>query len=121
MIKDKPSSPNIKKTKTRSDLYLKLNTGMMWRYISGFISINILIIIFSFFLIFWKVDEGAYIIANTPGIISNNGQQIYFNINNYNIYELEELNSAKGFTFTNSFDKILPTKIKNAKRNLKKY
>lgn len=106
-------------SKIQSSLVLKLNAGMIWRLISGFISINILIVFLGFFLIFWKVEEGSNIIINTPGLVPNNGQQIYLNITNYQIYELEELSSIKDFRLPKSIQKFLPLKIKNAKRNIK--
>lgn len=111
------NSPKMK-SKIRSSLVLKLNSGMLWRLITSFISINILIVVFGFFLIFWKVEEGAGIIINTPGLVSDNGKQINLNINNYQISEIYELSSKEGFVFPNLVQKVFPPKIKNSKRRI---
>ena len=119
MSDNKTANSTKIKSKIQSSLVLKLNAGMLWRLISAFISINILIIILGFFLIFWKVEEGADIIINTPGLTPSNGQQMFININNYKIFQLEELSSMKGFTLPKPLQKFLPWKDKNAKRSIK--
>lgn len=58
---------------------------MMWRYISGFISINIILIILGFFLVFWKVESGAYIAIKTLDLRDSISQELAINIENYEI------------------------------------
>lgn len=98
---------------------LKLNIGMLGRLIAGFFSINVLLFIIGFFIIFWKADEGMNTITSTLRLVSNNGQQIHFNINNYQIHKIEGLSSSDGFTFPDLIQKKLPLKTKNTKRNIK--
>ncbi len=52
------SSTNIT-AKIRSSLVIKLNVGMIGRLLSGFLAINILIILMASFVILWKAEEGA--------------------------------------------------------------
>lgn len=119
MSDNKTVNSTKKKTKIRSSLVLKLNATMLWRLISGFFSINILIVLFGLFLIFWKVEEGAHIIINTSKLVSDNEQQIYLNINNYQIINIEGLSSLEGVILPNLIQKFLPSKIKNAKRSIR--
>ncbi len=106
------------KSKIRSSLVLRLNAGMLWRLFTGFFAINILIILISIFVIFWKVEECAHTIISTSKEISNNGEQIYYNINNYQILKKEELSSSKGILLPSFIQDNLPLKAKNTKRNI---
>lgn len=118
MNDNKTVNSTKKRSKIRSSLVLKLNVAMLWRLISGFFSINILIVLFSVFLIFWKVEEGAHIVINTPRLVFDNEQQMYLNINNYQIINIKELSSLEGVEIPDSIQKIFPLKIKNAKRSI---
>ncbi len=112
------ANSNKKKSKIDSSLVLKLNVGMIWRLISAFIAINALIIIFGLLLIFWKVEEGASIIINSSLISANIDKQIDLNIENYQIYKLEELSSMEGFMLPSSMQDAFPVKIEESKRNI---
>lgn len=111
-------SSSKRKSKIQSSLVLKLNAGMIWRLISSFIAINILIIIFALFLIFWKVEEGASIILNSSLISASNGTQVELNIDNYEIYKLDNLSEMEGFMLPNSVESAFPIKIEDSKRNI---
>jgi len=115
----KEASPAKIKSKISSSLVLKLNAGMLWRLISGFFSINVLIIFISFFIISWKVEQGIHTLISIPGLIPNNGQHIDYNIDHYEIHKIKEFSSSKGFSLFDTAQKMFPLKIKNAKRNIK--
>jgi len=46
------------KNRIQSSLVLRLNVRMMGRLLAGFVSINIVIILISFFVVFWNVENG---------------------------------------------------------------
>lgn len=96
---------------------LKLNAGMLWRLISGFLIINVLIIVISIFIIFWTAEEGAHTIISTIGLDSNN-EQLQHPIHKYEILEIEEFSSSEGFAITHLIGKHLPLKAKNTKRSI---
>ncbi|HHX59771.1 MAG TPA: sensor histidine kinase, partial [Epulopiscium sp.] len=114
----KEVSPSKIKSKMSSSLVLKLNAGVLWRLIVGFFSINMLLVFISFFLIFWKVEQGIYTIINIPGVIPNNGQYIDYPLEQYEIRDIKEFSASKNFLFFNTIQKKFPLKIENAKRNI---
>jgi len=46
------------KNRIQSSLVLRLNVRMMGRLLAGFISINIVIVLISFFVVFWNAENG---------------------------------------------------------------
>ena len=98
--------------KIRSSLVIKLNVKMMGRLLSGFLAINILIFLMSFFVILWKTEEGAQdIIQQFPKEL----ESIHYG-DNYQVLMTEE--PTKGITLPPKIQKNLPIKIDNAKRNI---
>jgi signal transduction histidine kinase len=55
------------KDRIQSSLVLRLNVRMMGRLLAGFISINIVIILISFFVVFWNVENGIDGMAQLTG------------------------------------------------------
>ncbi len=118
MSNNKDVNTNKIKSKIGSSLVLKLNAGMIWRLISGFFIINILIILISIFVIFWKVEEGANTVISPSLLEYNDGQWINYNIGNYKILEIEEVSSKKSLILPDFIQERLPLKTKNTKRNI---
>ncbi|MBZ2173988.1 HAMP domain-containing protein [Schnuerera sp. xch1] len=112
--KNTPSN-NITK-KIGSSLVIKLNVRMMGRLFSGFLSINILIILMSFFIIFWQAEEDAQNIIEIMKQSPKNFQTIYYPDRNYQILTLEE--PSKGIILPNNIQKRLPIEIDDVKRNV---
>lgn len=108
------SSTNLT-NKIRSSLVIKLNLGMLGRLFSGFLAINILILLMGFIITLWKVEEGAqdiiYIIEGTSGSIKHINPS-----SNYQVISGEELKT--GIKIPASLQKRLPGVIKDAKRSI---
>lgn len=118
MSDNKTVTSTKKRSKINSSLVLKLNVAMLWRLICSFAFVNILIILLSSFLIFWKVEEGINIIINTSIIAFDSGQHNYSSISNYQISKTEGLSSSKGFIFPKIIEKILPLKNNDFRRSI---
>lgn len=58
MNKTKGSASGTIKNRIQSSLVLRLNVRMMGRLLAGFLSVNIVIILISFFVVFWNVENG---------------------------------------------------------------
>lgn len=65
-------------TKIRSSLVIKLNVRMLGRLFSGFLAINVLIILMGFFVVLWKAEEGAKNIITAIELAPNNLQSTYY-------------------------------------------
>jgi len=98
--------------KIRSSLVIKLNVKMIGRLLSGFLAINILIFLMSFFVILWKTEEGAQDIIEQ---FSKELESIHYG-DNYQVLMTEEL--TKGITLPSKIQENLPVKVDNAKRNI---
>lgn len=99
-------------SKIRSSLVIKLNVKMIGRLVSGFLAINILIFLMSFFVILWKTEEGAQdIIEQFPKELGT--------INHGDSYQvLMTKKPTKGITLPSKIQESLPLKVHNAKRNI---
>jgi signal transduction histidine kinase len=114
------SSTNIT-AKIRSSLVIKLNVGMIGRLLSGFLAINIFIILMASFVILWKAEEGAQEIIGSIEKYSNNSEVINYRSKSYQVLVGKEL--SKGIKLPKEIQKRLPVKILDAKRsiNIPKY
>lgn len=112
-MKDKRTSNNNFASKISSSLVLKLNFRMMGRLFRGFLKLNILIILLSFFVILWNGERKA------EGII--NGIERY--PENYRYYFYDDIRvskatgSKKGYILPSSISKWLPVDIGGARRD----
>lgn len=112
----KNAPPTNITNKIRSSLVIKLNVGMLGRILSGFLIINLLIILMSFFVVLWKTEEGIQEIIE---IIERNPDNLYFmnyGSKNHEILIGEEL--SKGVKLPGSIQKNLPVEIDDAIRNI---
>lgn len=113
-MKDKKNLNNNLTSKIRSSLVLKLNFKMMGRLFLGFLKLNILIILLSFFVILWNGERRA------EGIVK--GVERY--PENYRYYFYDDFmvskvtDSKEGYILPESIEKWLPVKVEGAKRNL---
>jgi two-component system sensor histidine kinase ArlS len=103
-------------SKARSSLVLKLNFQMIGRLISGFLAINILIVLMVFFVIVWKAEEGAKNIIDTLKETTNNAEYVIQGTK-YEVLTEEKL--GKGIKLPNSIQKRLPLEINDVKRSVK--
>ena len=115
-VKSKHEAPTKSASKTRTSLVLKLNFLMAGRLISGFLAINILIILMAFFVVMWKSEEGALDIIDTikemPGNIDT-----HIIGTRYKIFIDEK--PGKGIELPNAIQKRLPVESSNAKRSIR--
>lgn len=58
MKRTKSTGTGTIKNRIQSSLVLRLNVRMMGRLLAGFISINIVIVLISFFVVFWNAENG---------------------------------------------------------------
>ncbi|MCR3956116.1 MAG: HAMP domain-containing histidine kinase [Gudongella sp.] len=58
MKRTKSTGSGTIKNRIQSSLVLRLNVRMMGRLLAGFISINIVIVLISFFVVFWNAENG---------------------------------------------------------------
>lgn len=103
-------------TKIRSSLALKLNVKMIGRLLSGFLSINMLILSMGFFVIFWNAEEGMKEIIKTIEAAPQSTQLTYTNARNYRISLKEE--ELDGFTFPEVIQQYLPDETADWKRSV---
>ena len=102
--------------KIRSSLVIKLNVKMAGRLFLGFLKINILIFLLSFFVILWKTEEGAQDIIEIIKQSPEKLESIDYERKNYEVLITEE--PTKGITLPLKIQKNLPVKFHNAKRNI---
>lgn len=99
------SSTNITR-KIRSSLVLKLNAKMIARMFSGFLSINVLILLMGSFVVFWNTEEGIKEIIEMMKRVPQNSQLVYDSVGSYRISsKIEEL---YGFKIPQKVQKYLP-------------
>ncbi|SDY54870.1 Signal transduction histidine kinase [Proteiniborus ethanoligenes] len=104
-------------TKIRSSLVIKLNVRMLGRLFSGFLAINVLIILMGFFVVLWKAEEGAKNIITAIELAPNNLQSTYYDFKNYQILIKE--GPLKGIKLPRNIQKRLPLEITDAKRSIR--
>ncbi|NLW21647.1 MAG: HAMP domain-containing protein [Tissierellia bacterium] len=92
--------------KIRSSLVLKLNLQMMGRLLSGFIAINILIALMSFFVILWKVEEGAKEFVEIARVNPDSFNFAVYQRGDYQIIPTE--GEGKGLKLPNDIQRKLP-------------
>lgn len=102
-------------SKIRSSLVLKLNLEMMYRLLSGFMAINILIFLMSFFVILWRTEIGVQEVIETITTSSNNRNPLSYYEKGYVIVKEE---SPKGIILPEFIQDYLPVEINNSKRNI---
>ncbi|WFA08171.1 HAMP domain-containing sensor histidine kinase [Tissierella sp. Yu-01] len=102
-------------SKIRSSLVLKLNLEMMHRLLSGFLAINILIFLMSFFVILWRTEIGVQEVIDiiTPSTINRNPLSYY-----EKGYVIVKEESPKGIILPEFIQDYLPVEINNSKRNI---
>lgn len=101
--------------KIRSSLVMKLNLEMIIRLLSGFLAINILIFLMSFFVILWETEGEIQEVIDMAITLDNNRALIYYYEKGYAIITEE---SNTGIVLPEYIQNYLPIKIKNAKRNI---
>lgn len=89
---------------------------MTGRLISGFLAINILILLLGSFVILWKTEEGLQDIVGVVDESGDNLGQIDYGRKNYQVLVGEKM--SKGIKLPSSIQKSLPLKIHDAKRNI---
>ena len=104
-------------TKLRSSLVLKLNLKMMGRLISGFMAINMFIILLGFFVILWKSEEGAQNIIKVLKESYNRTEALSFLEDKYEVSVGAK--SGKGIVLPQDIQKRLPIEIDNARRSIR--
>lgn len=102
--------------KTRRSLVLKLNFQMIGRLISGFLAMNILIVLMAFFVIMWKSEEEAHGIINAIKIEPDN---IRSSISNTKHEVIIDNKMSKGIKLPDALQKRLPVDTINAKRSIR--
>lgn len=113
-MKDKKSSTNNLTSKIRSSLVLKLNFKMMGRLFFGFLKLNILIILLSFFVILWNGEKKAEDIVS--GIKRYPENYRYYFYDDFRVSKA--VDSKDGYVLPESITKWLPVNIEGAKRDL---
>lgn len=88
---------------------------MIGRLLSGFLKINVLIFLLSFFVILWKAEEGAQDIVE---IIQQSPEKLEMIDHGGKNYEVIKGASTKGITLHPIIQKSLPIKSHNVKRNI---
>lgn len=89
---------------------------MLGRLLSGFLAINILILLMGSFIILWKVEEGVQDIIGIIELPTDNLELINYRNNNYQVLVGEDL--SKGIKLPKDIQKKLPVKILDAKRSI---
>jgi len=107
MSNSNSSSTNIT-TKIRSSLVLKLNTKMILRLLSAFLSINIFIFLIGFFAICWNAEKGMNEIIEAIEQLPQNTQLNYDNVWKYRIFS--EIEKLDGFKFPAIVQEFFPKK-----------
>lgn len=102
-------------TKIRSSLVLKLNLEMMKRLLFGFLSINILVFLMSFFVILWGVEVDIQEAVENLDDSLLQSDIISFNFKDYRV---EKESSPQGFLLPKGIQEYLPLGIKDARRNI---
>lgn len=97
MKRTKSAGSGTIKNRIQSSLVLRLNVRMMGRLLAGFISINIVIILISFFVVFWNVENGIDGMVQLKG---NLPEEINLEFGNYQIAQEEILS---GFELNQTF------------------
>ncbi len=115
MSRKNGTSTNIT-NKIRSSLVIKLNVKMIGRLIAGFLTVNILIFLMSFFVILWKTEEGTQDIIQAIKQNSDKLESIDYGGRNYQVLMTE--NPMKGIELPSIMQENLPVKIHDAKRNI---
>lgn len=102
--------------KIRSSLVIKLNIRMTGRLISGFLSINILILLMSLSVTLWKAEGGAQDIIKAMNHSADNLYSLNYPARNYEVLIAEE--SPKGIALPRTIQKRLPVKAENVRRSI---
>lgn len=71
--------------KIRSSLVTKLNMRLIGRLVSGFVSVNILILFMSLSLTLWQAEEGAQAIIEAINLAPDNLQSVSYLEKDYRI------------------------------------
>ena len=115
MSSKKEENPTSFSRKIRSSLVLKLNLEMIGRLLSGFLAINILIFLMSFFVILWETEIEVQEVIETITTSNINRNPIIYQKKGYTI--LKE-NSSKGIVLPKPIQNYLPVEIKNSRRSI---
>ncbi|MGI6129763.1 MAG: sensor histidine kinase [bacterium] len=100
--------------KIRSSLVLKLNMRLMGRLVSGFVSINILILLMSLSVTLWKAEEGAQVIIDMINLGHDNLPAVSRIDKDYQVLVTER--PPKGLVLPAEVQKHLPVQISDVKR-----
>jgi signal transduction histidine kinase len=101
--------------KIRSSLVLKLNLEMMFRLLSGFFAINILILLMGVSMILWKTEIEVQEVIEILTTTTNNKNPFSFKEKGYKILKEE---AARGIILPEFIQDYLPVEIKNSKRSI---
>lgn len=99
--------------KIRSSLVIKLNLRMLGRVLSGFLAVNILILLMGGFIILWKSEEGAKYLTQGLDLPGGSPSSTY---HNYRIFTSGK--PISGIKLPQSVQESLPLKISDANRNI---
>ncbi|MCK9444904.1 MAG: ATP-binding protein [Tissierellaceae bacterium] len=111
----KEDSQNTFSSRIRSSLVLKLNLEIFIRLLTGFLAINTLILVMSFFMVIWEAEIAIQDIAETANEIpQSEGTAIGQNRE----YEIISIKKPKGIKLPKGVQNLLPIQIKDAKRNI---
>lgn len=102
--------------KIRSSLVLKLNMRMIGRLVSGFVSINILILVMSLSVVLWKAEERAQDIIEVINLAPDSFQSVSHIDRNYQVLITDE--PPKGFALPGGVQKRLPVQARDVKRSI---
>ena len=102
--------------KIRSSLVTKLNMRLIGRLVSGFVSVNILILFMSLSLTLWQAEEGAQDIIEAINLAPDNLQSVSYLEKDYRILATEE--PPKGWALPAAVKKHLPVPARDVKRSI---
>ena len=111
----KEENPISFSSKIRSSLVLKLNLEMIGRLLSGFLAINILIFLMSFFVILWETEIEIQEVIETITTSDINRDSVRHQEQGYTILKEK---SSRGIVLPKLIQNYLPVKINNARRNI---
>lgn len=112
-MKNNPESRTIK-TKIRSSLVLKLNMRMVGRMLSGFLMINLIIVLMSFFVVVRNTERGMEGVLDMIQI-STPGMELAVEYpGNYRVSRREE--PLKGFVVHKSIQGLLTSELTDGPR-----
>lgn len=116
MSKSNKTHSKTIKNRIQSSLVLRLNIRMIGRLLAGFLSINIMIILISFFVLFWNVENG---IDNIVELSSKYNNESELSFGDFRLSQEEEMLS--GFEINDSVLQFIDRNGTGGTRKFGKY